>query len=189
MLVALFEISIHRYRILLKNIDISIKMRQKIGNNHTSHPKFRFSTRLMQGSTLLHYQRDSYSEKFEILNCACSQVVPTGSQISELFLFLLQDLSFPWWQFFFDYNGKGSFWGYQKWHLGCPNQNSERTFIDQNHPQNPQKDTLGTQIGPRKVIFSHFFYFVHFPIEIPIVVEKKLPPWEGKVLEQKQKQF
>ena len=32
---------------------------------------------------------DSYSEKFEILNCACSQVVPTASQISELFLFLL----------------------------------------------------------------------------------------------------
>ena len=53
--------------------------------------------------------------------------------------------------------------------------------------ENPQKDTLGTQIGPQKVIFSHFFYFVHFPIEIPIVVEKKLPPWEGKVLEQKQK--
>ena len=53
--------------------------------------------------------------------------------------------------------------------------------------KNPQKDTLGTQIGPQKVIFSHFFYFVHFPIEIPIVVEKKLPPWEGKVLEQKQK--
>ena len=78
-------------------------------------------------------------------------------------------------------------WGCQKWHFGCPNQNSESTFIDQNHPQNPQKDTLGTQIGPRKVIFSHFFYFVHFPIEIPIVVEKKLPPWEGKVLEQKQK--
>ena len=97
--------------------------------------------------------------------------------------------------FFFDYNGNfnpqndqndpfWSFWGYQKWHFGCPNQNSESTFIDQNHPQ---KDTLGTQIGPRKVIFSHFFYFVHFPIEIPIVVEKKLPPWEGKVLEQKQK--
>ena len=65
-----------------------------------------------------------------------------------------------------------SFWGYQKWHFGCPNQNSKSTYIDQNHPQNPQKDTLGTQIRPRKVIFSHFFYFFHFPIEIPIVVEK-----------------
>ena len=54
---------------------------------------------------------------------------------------------------------KGSFWGYQKWHgAWCPNQNSESTFIDQNHPQNPQKDTLGTQIGPRKVIFSHFLF-------------------------------
>ena len=83
-------------------------------------------------------------------------------------------------------NHKGSFWsfwGYQKWHFGCPNQNSESTFIDQNHPQNPQKDTLGTQIGPRKVIFSHFFYFARFPIEIPIVVEKNHSPWEGKVLE------
>ena len=94
-------------------------------------------------------------------------------QISELFLFLLLDLLV--------------ILGYQKWHFGCPNQNSESTFIDQNHPQNPQKDTLGTQIGPQKVIFSHFFYFVHFPIEIPIVVEKSYSPWEGKVLEQKQK--
>ena len=65
-----------------------------------------------------------------------------------------------------------SFWGYQKWHFGCPNQNSETTFIDQNHPQNPQKDTLGTQIGPRKVIFGHFIDFGHFPIEIPIEAEK-----------------
>ena len=37
----------------------------------------------------------------------------------------------------------------------------------------PQKDTLGTQIGPRKVIFGHFIDFGHFPIEIPIEVEKK----------------
>ena len=45
--------------------------------------------------------------------------------------------------------------------------------MTKNDQNDPQKDTLGTQIGPRKVIFSHFFYFVHFPIEIPIVVEKK----------------
>ena len=64
---------------------------------------------------------------------------------------------------------------------------SETTFKDQTSPQNPQKDTLGTQIGPRKVIFSHFIDFGHFPIEIPIVVEKNYSPWEGKVLEQKQK--
>ena len=49
---------------------------------------------------------------------------------------------------------------------------SETTFIEQNHPQNPQKDTLETQIGPRKVIFGHFIDFGHFPIEIPIEVEK-----------------
>jgi hypothetical protein len=40
-------------------------------------------------------------------------------------------------------------------------------------PQNPQKDTLGTQIGPRKVIFGHFIDFGHFPIEIPTEVGKK----------------
>ena len=65
-----------------------------------------------------------------------------------------------------------SFWGYQKWHFGCPNQNSESTFIDQNHPQNPHLDHLGTQIGQRKVIFGHFIDFGHFLIEIPIVVKK-----------------
>ena len=39
---------------------------------------------------------------------------------------------------------------------------SANPFIDQNHPQNPQKDTLGTQIGPRKVIFCHFACFWYF---------------------------
>ena len=29
----------------------------------------------------------------------------------------------------------------------------------QSSPQNPQKDTSGTQIGPRKVIFGHFAFF------------------------------
>jgi len=65
-----------------------------------------------------------------------------------------------------------SFWGYKKWHFGCPNQNSETTFRDPNHPQNPQLDHLGTQIGPRKVIFGYFIEFGHFPIEIPIEVNK-----------------
>ena len=81
---------------------------------------------------------------------------------------------------------KVSFWGFwglvciEKWSqnfdsgtrsaiFGTPkNQNSESTFIN----PNPQKGTLGTQIGPRKVIFSHFIDFGHFPIEIPIEVEK-----------------
>ena len=54
-------------------------------------------------------------------------------------------------------------------------------------PQNPQKATLGTKIGPRKVVFSHFLNFFLFPIEFSIVVEKNYSPWEGKVLEQKQK--
>ena len=44
--------------------------------------------------------------------------------------------------------------------------------MDQNHPQNPQLDHLGTQIGLRKVIFGYFIEFGHFPIEIPIEVKK-----------------
>ena len=43
---------------------------------------------------------------------------------------------------------------------------SESKFWDhfsiQTSPQNPQKDTLGTQIGPRKVIFGHFIDFEYF---------------------------
>ena len=31
--------------------------------------------------------------------------------------------------------------------------------------------------------------FCHFPIDICIVIQKKVPTWEGKVVEQKQKQF
>ena len=54
---------------------------------------------------------------------------------------------------------KRPFWGYQKWHFGCPNQNSEITFIDLIPPQNPHRDTLVTRIGPRKVFFCHFTCF------------------------------
>ena len=46
--------------------------------------------------------------------------------------------------------------------LGCPNQNSKIIFLDLVHPENPTYtvDTLGTQIGPRKVIFGHFIDFI-----------------------------
>ena len=54
-------------------------------------------------------------------------------------------------------------------------------------PETLQLDTLGTQISPRKVIFDHFFDFGHFPIEIPILIEKKVHSWEGKVLRAKTK--
>ena len=33
-------------------------------------------------------------------------------------------------------------------------------------------ECLGTQIGPRKVIFDHFIDFGHFPIKIPIEAKK-----------------
>ena len=39
-------------------------------------------------------------------------------------------------------------------------------------PLKPHLDTLGTILDPGKVIFGHFIYFGHFPIEIPIEAEK-----------------
>ena len=38
----------------------------------------------------------------------------------------------------------------------------------QSSPQNPQKDTSGTQIGPRKVIFGHFAFFWYFYLIFPL---------------------
>ena len=32
------------------------------------------------------------------------------------------------------------FWGYQKWHFGCPNQNSETTFQYKLAPKTPKKE-------------------------------------------------
>ena len=62
----------------------------------------------------------------------------------------------------------GRFGGYQKWHLGCPNQNS-KTTVQYKYPLlNPHLDFLGTILDPGKVIFGHFIYFGHFPIEIPM---------------------
>ena len=34
---------------------------------------------------------------------------------------------------------KQSFWGYQKWHFGCPNQNSKTTFQYKLAPKTPKK--------------------------------------------------
>ena len=67
----------------------------------------------------------------------------------------------------------GRFGGYQKWHFECPNQNFKTTFQYKYPPLNPHLDTLGTILDPGKVIFGHFIYFGHFPIEIPIEAEKK----------------
>ena len=44
-------------------------------------------------------------------------------------------------------------------------------------------------LDPQKVIFGHFIYFGHFPIEIPIEAENFLSPWEGVELQRKQNMF
>ena len=45
-------------------------------------------------------------------------------------------------------------------------------FQWENDQKKPHLDTLGTILDLGKVIFGHFFYFGHFPIEIPIEAEK-----------------
>ena len=74
--------------------------------------------------------------------------------------------------FLYPQNGKNGpflpFWGYKKWHFGCPNQNSETTFRDPNHPQNPHFETLRSFFGPRKVIFGHFVNFAYFYLVLPL---------------------
>ena len=39
-------------------------------------------------------------------------------------------------------------------------------------PLKPPFRHIGDHFGPGKVIFGHFIYFGHFPIEIPIEAEK-----------------
>ena len=56
-------------------------------------------------------------------------------------------------------------------------------------PQNPYFNTLGTILDPEKVIFGHFIFFCHFPIEIRIEAENFLPPWEGVEVQRKQNMF
>ena len=60
------------------------------------------------------------------------------------------------------------FWGYRKWHLGCPNQNSKTTF----QIKYPHLDLWGAIFNSGKVIFGHFIDFGHFPIEAEIFYGK-----------------
>ena len=51
--------------------------------------------------------------------------------------------------------------------LRVPETNFWDHFSIQTSPQNPQKHTLGTKIGPRKVIFGHFAFFWYFYLIFP----------------------
>ena len=46
--------------------------------------------------------------------------------------------------------------------LRVPESKFRDHFSIQTSPQNPQKATSGTRIGPRKVIFGHFAFFWYF---------------------------
>ena len=64
------------------------------------------------------------------------------------------------------------FWPF--WHFECPNQNSKTTFQYKLAP-----NTLGTQIGPRKVISGHFAFFdifTSFSLEHGPFFQLKIPP-------------
>ena len=52
--------------------------------------------------------------------------------------------------------------GVPKMALRVPESKFRDHFSIQTSPQNLQKDTSGTQIGPRKVIFGHFAFFWYF---------------------------
>ena len=62
--------------------------------------------------------------------------------------------------------------GQLKMALRVPESKFQDCFYTPKPPQKNQQDTLGNPIGPRKVILDHFIDFGHFPIDIPIEVEK-----------------
>ena len=64
------------------------------------------------------------------------------------------------------------FVGYQKWHFGCPNQKIPENRPPQTSPQNPQLNTLGNQIEPRKVILAILLILVIFPLKFPLKSKK-----------------
>ena len=61
--------------------------------------------------------------------------------------------------------------------LWMPESKFRDHFSIQTSPQNPQKATSGTKIGPRKVIFGNFFNSAYFYVVFPLarVVFFKLP--------------
>ena len=61
--------------------------------------------------------------------------------------------------------------------LRVPETNFRDHFSIQTSPQNPQKGTLGTQIGPRKLIFGRFFdIFAPFSLEHGAKFSNPFPP-------------
>ena len=58
--------------------------------------------------------------------------------------------------------------GVPKMALRVPESKFRNHFSIQTRPQNPQKDTSGTRIGPRKVIFGHFAFFWYFYLIFPL---------------------
>ena len=64
-----------------------------------------------------------------------------------------------------------------------------RPLFNTNTPLKPPLRHFGNHFGPRKSDFWPFYFFGHFPIEIPIEAEKFLSPWEGVELERKQNVF
>ena len=64
-----------------------------------------------------------------------------------------------------------------------------RPLFNTNTPLKPPFIHFGNHFGPRKSDFWPFYFFGHFPIEIPIESKKNLPTWEGVEPERKQNVF
>ena len=56
--------------------------------------------------------------------------------------------------------------------LGVPESKFEDHFSIQIPPLEPPFKQFGNHLGPRKSDFWPFYFFGHFPIEIPIEAEK-----------------
>ena len=106
------------------------------------------------------------------LDCVCSQVDLLCSQISEQFLFLLQDLSLKKQPKTSKMTHLWRFGGYQKWHLGAQIKILKPLF-NTNTPLKPSFRHFGNHFGPRKSDFWPFYFFlVIFPFKFPLKPKK-----------------
>ena len=82
-----------------------------------------------------------------------------------------------------------AFWGIPKMALGVPESKFKDHFSIQIPPLKPPFRHFGNHFGPWKSDFWPFYLFWSFSHWNSHWSRKKVPTWEGKVVEQKQKQF
>ena len=83
--------------------------------------------------------------------------------------------SFPWWRLPSLRWAKNTqtdpfsmFWGYRKWHFGCPNQNSKTTFQYKYPPKTPIQTLWEPFWTPEKWFLAILLLLVIFPLKFPL---------------------